>query len=86
MAKKKQSIFEVLTKPKQKTDKFKVDPAQKFRKRTPKQVLELIKQLDKHLKDGGSIQDFCFKVGISTRQMREHRAKYRVNPNMFEGK
>ena len=92
MSKKKQNIFKVLTKPKSKpiptvkTPDLTLVKAETSGKRTPEQVLTLLKQLEAHIKTGGSIQDFCFKVGISPRQMREHRAKYRVNPKMFAGK
>lgn len=52
--------------------------------RSPKEILQLILALGEFVKKkGGTIESFCYKAGVSPRQMREYRAKFRANPKFF---
>jgi hypothetical protein len=84
---KKKDVFGVITKKfnhSKKKDENLALIATRPSNRSKKEIFKLLVELGKHIQNGGQVQEFCFKVGISTRQMREYRAQYRTNPKAFQ--
>jgi len=82
----KKDVFGVITKKTLKSleKKFQNNGSVVRSSRSNREVLKLLQELGKFIKEEkGSIEEFCFKSGISPRQMREYRAKYRSNPSSF---